>query len=279
MTRPPGSRRPWSSLASVLALAAGLIGPARADTAPIDVDVALVLAVDVSYSMDPEEQALQRQGYLDAIRSPAVMDAIRKGINGRIALAYVEWAGSQSQDLIADWQVIDGPEAARTFADRVAAKPVRRLYRTSISGALDFASTLFEENGLRALKRVIDVSGDGSNNQGRMVTAARDDVLAKGIVINGLPIMLNRPNFGYPDVEQLDLYYKDCVTGGPGSFVLPIREREQFVDAIRTKILLEVSQAAPAGRPPDSLVLPAQAQEPRVSCTIGERMWQQRMGN
>jgi hypothetical protein len=277
MTRPPGFRRPWSLLAAALAFAARMMEPVSADTGPIDVDVALVLAVDVSYSMDPEEQALQRQGYLDAIRSPVVLDAIRKGINGRIAVAYVEWAGSQSQDLVADWQVIDGPEAARSFADRIASKPVRRLYRTSISGALDFASTLFEANGLRALKRVIDVSGDGSNNQGRMVTAARDDVLAKGIVINGLPIMLNRPNFGYPDVEQLDLYYKDCVTGGPGSFVLPIRDREQFVDAIRTKILFEVSRASPHS--PESLVVPAQSDEPRVSCTIGERMWQQRMGN
>lgn len=277
MTRPPGLRRPWSSLAAALALAAGLSAAGRADTGPIDVDVALVLAVDVSYSMDPEEQALQRQGYLDAIRSPAVLDAIKKGINGRVAMAYVEWAGSQSQDLVADWQVIDGPESAQAFADRIASKPVRRLYRTSISGALDFASGLFEENGLRALKRVIDVSGDGSNNQGRMVTAARDDVLAKGIIINGLPIMLNRPNFGYPDVEQLDLYYKDCVTGGPGSFVIPIRDRDQFVDAIRSKILLEVSQARP--EEPETLVVPAQTEEPRVSCTIGERMWQQRMGN
>lgn len=277
MTRPPGLRRPWSSLAAALALAAGLSAAGRADTGPIDVDVALVLAVDVSYSMDPEEQALQRQGYLDAIRSPAVLDAIKKGINGRVAMAYVEWAGSQSQDLVADWQVIDGPESAQAFADRIASKPVRRLYRTSISGALDFASSLFEENGLRALKRVIDVSGDGSNNQGRMVTAARDDVLAKGIIINGLPIMLNRPNFGYPDVEQLDLYYKDCVTGGPGSFVIPIRDRDQFVDAIRSKILLEVSQARP--EEPETLVVPAQTEEPRVSCTIGERMWQQRMGN
>lgn len=277
MTRPPGLRRPWSSLAAALALVAGLSAAGRADTGPIDVDVALVLAVDVSYSMDPEEQALQRQGYLDAIRSPAVLDAIKKGINGRVAMAYVEWAGSQSQDLVADWQVIDGPESAQAFADRIASKPVRRLYRTSISGALDFASGLFEENGLRALKRVIDVSGDGSNNQGRMVTAARDDVLAKGIIINGLPIMLNRPNFGYPDVEQLDLYYKDCVTGGPGSFVIPIRDRDQFVDAIRSKILLEVSQARP--EEPETLVVPAQTEEPRVSCTIGERMWQQRMGN
>jgi hypothetical protein len=277
MTRPPGLRRPWSALALALALGAAGSAPARADSEPIDVDVELVLAVDVSYSMDPEEQALQRQGYIDAIRSPEVMDAIRKGINGRIALAYVEWAGSQSQDLVADWQIIDGPEAAEAFADRIRSKPVRRLYRTSISGALDFAAGLFDASGFKGLKRVIDISGDGSNNQGRMVTAARDDVLAKGIVVNGLPIMLNRPNFGYPDVEQLDVYYKDCVTGGPGSFVLPIRERHQFVDAIRTKILLEVSLAPPAW--PAGLVVPAQTQEPRVSCTIGERMWQQRMGN
>jgi hypothetical protein len=262
------------ALAGVLSV--GLPGrDVRAETAPIEVDVELVLAVDISYSMDPEEQALQRQGYIDAIRSPMVVDAIRKGIHGKIALTYVEWAGSQTQDVVAEWQLIDGLEAAEAFAAQLANKPTRRLYRTSISSAIDFSAGLFEGSGFRGLKRVIDVSGDGTNNQGRLVTAARDDAVAKGITINGLPIMLNRPSYGYADVEQLDLYYTDCVIGGDSAFVVPIRDHAQFADAIRTKILLEIASLPPAS----ARVLPAQTREPRVSCTIGERLRQQRMGN
>jgi hypothetical protein len=261
-----------------LALLWGLAlpAPARAESEPIDVDVELVLAVDVSYSMDPEEQALQRQGYVEAFRSPVVLDAIRKGLNGKIAVTYVEWAGSQTQDIVADWQLIEDAASAESFASILASKPIRRLYRTSISGAIDFAAPLFDANGFRGIKSVIDISGDGSNNQGRLVTAARDEAVSRGITINGLPIMLNRPNYGYSDVEQLDVYYTDCVIGGPGAFVIPIRERSQFIDAIRTKILQEVALAAPH---PGPLIVPVQASQPRVSCTIGERLWQQRMGN
>jgi hypothetical protein len=227
--------------------------------------------------MDPEEQALQRQGYVEALNSPVVMDAIKKGLNGKIAVTYVEWAGTTSQDVIVDWQVIDGPESARAFTDALQSRPPRRLYRTSISGALDFAVPLFEKNDFRGIKRVIDVSGDGSNNQGRPVTDARDDALAQGITINGLPIMLNRPNMGYPDVEPLDAYYSQCVVGGPAAFVVPVRERAQFIDAVKTKILLEVALTPPpegAAR-----VVPAQVEAPRVSCMFGEKMWQQRWGN
>jgi hypothetical protein len=252
-------------------------GFASAKDGPVEVDVELVLAVDISYSMDPEEQALQRQGYVEAITSPEVMDAIRKGLNGKIAVTYVEWAGSSSQEVVVDWRVIDGPESASAFAAALQSHPPRRLYRTSISSALDFAVPLFEHNDYRGIKRVIDVSGDGSNNQGRPVTEARDDALAQGITINGLPIMLNRPNMGFPEVEPLDAYYSQCVVGGPAAFVIPVRERHQFVDAVKTKILLEV-----ALRPPQDIlarVMPAQVEAPRVSCLFGERMWQQRWGN
>ncbi|MCP8938088.1 DUF1194 domain-containing protein [Alsobacter sp. SYSU M60028] len=274
-----GVRSALAGLAALAALLAASGRPALARDGSIEVDVELVLAVDISYSMDPEEQALQRQGYVEAFRSPVILDAISKGVNGRIAVAYMEWAGTGNQDVVVDWQVIDGIETAQEFAAKLAARPIRRLYRTSISGALDFAVSMFETNNYRGLKRVIDVSGDGSNNQGRPVTQARDDALAAGITINGLPIMLNRPNFGYPEVAHLDQYYTDCVIGGPAAFTIPIRERSQFVDAIRTKILLEVALAPQRERPHN--VIPAQAtpEAPSSSCTFGERSWQQRWGN
>jgi hypothetical protein len=268
--------------AGVAALLLGILllapaRPAMARDGATEVDVELVLAVDISYSMDPEEQALQREGYIQAILSPDVIAAIRKGVNGKIALSYVEWAGSTSQDLVVDWHVVDDLASAQAFVAKLKNQPTRRLYRTSISGAIDFAVPLFERNGYGGLKQVIDISGDGSNNQGRPVMMARDDAVARGITINGLPIMLNRPNFGYPEVEHLDEYYSDCVIGGPGAFMIPIRDRNQFIDATRTKILLEIALAPPSELPPR--VIPAQVEKPRSSCTFGERSWQQRWGN
>ncbi|MBU3730964.1 MAG: DUF1194 domain-containing protein [Beijerinckiaceae bacterium] len=265
--------RSWfSGLAFVLL---GLTMPALARDGEIDVDVELVLAVDVSYSMDPEEQKLQREGYIEALNSPEILKAIAKGVNGKIAVAYVEWAGTNSREIVADWHIIDSAESAAVFTRKLVDKPTRRLSRTSISGVIDFAVPMFASNNMRGLKQVIDISGDGSNNQGRPVERARDDALAQGIVINGLPIMLNRPVVGYRDVEPLDHYYADCVVGGPGSFVIPIREREQFVEAIRTKILLEI-----ASIPDDPLpIQKAQLKTPRVDCMIGEKLWRERWEN
>jgi hypothetical protein len=237
-------------------------------------DVELVIAVDVSYSMDPDEQALQREGYITGITSREFMQALRSGMNGKVAVTYFEWAGPYDQKIIVPWRLIDGPEAADAFANEIARAPYRRASRTSISGALNFAMPLFDGSGFRGFRRVIDVSGDGANNSGPLVTIGRDDVLAAGITINGLPIMLKRPSSFTMDIENLDIYYEDCVIGGPGSFVVPIREREQFKEATRTKLVLEV-----AGRTPDRLVLPAQARAPRISCTIGEQMWRDRWGN
>jgi hypothetical protein len=145
--------------------------------------------------------------------------------------------------------------------------------RTSISGGLLFGLALFDTSGYRGLRRVIDVSGDGTNNNGPLVVAAREQVLAKGITINGLPIMLDRPNVGFVDIPNLDVYYEDCVIGGPGAFMLAIKDRNQFVEATRTKLVLEI-----AGLQPPARVIPAAADKPRVSCTIGEKMWQERWG-
>jgi hypothetical protein len=238
------------------------------------VDVEVVLAVDVSYSMDPDEQALQREGYIAAITSREFMQALRSGMNGRISITYFEWAGPFDQKIIVPWRLIDGPEAADAVANEIARAPYRRASRTSISGALIFAKPLFDGSGFRGVRRVIDVSGDGANNSGALVTMARDDVLSAGITINGLPIMLKRPNSFTMDIDNLDIYYEDCVIGGPGAFVIPIREREQFKEATRTKLVLEI-----AGRVPESPVVPAQARAARISCTIGEQMWRERWGN
>jgi Protein of unknown function (DUF1194) len=239
----------------------------------VAVDVELVIAVDVSYSMDPEEQALQREGYILALTSREFLRALHEGANGKIAVTYFEWAGQFDQKIVMPWRLIDGPEAADAVAAEIARAPYRRASRTSISGALRFAKPLFDNSGYRGLRRVIDVSGDGANNNGPPVVATRDDVLAAGITINGLPIMLKRPNIGSIDIENLDIYYEDCVIGGAGAFVVPIREREKFIEATRTKLVLEV-----AGRQPQPHVMPASSQAPRISCTIGEKMWQERWG-
>ncbi len=266
-----------SVIAAAFALAASAAPnfPRIADKSPgaVAVDVELVIAVDVSYSMDPEEQALQREGYIMALTSREFLRALHQGANGKIAVTYFEWAGQFDQKIVMPWRLIDGPEAADAVAAEIARAPYRRASRTSISGALRFAKPLFDNSGYRGLRRVIDVSGDGANNNGPLVVATRDDVLASGITINGLPIMLKRPNIGSIDIENLDVYYEDCVIGGPGAFVIPIREREKFIEATRTKLVLEI-----AGRELQPRVVPASSQAPRISCTIGEKMWQERWG-
>ncbi len=253
---------------ALMALLALRATPAAADT---EVDLALVLAVDISNSMDPEEQALQREGFVEAFRSPVVHDAIRKGMIGRIAVVYAEWAGTWTQNVLVPWTVIDGSDGAKAFADRLAAKPITRAPRTSVSGAIDFGVRLLGESGVEPTRRVIDISGDGANNQGRSVTEARDEAVAKGITINGLPVLLKRGT-SYWDVADLDLYYRDCVIGGQGAFMIPVRERAQFSAAVRTKIILEIAGLTP----PAPLVKRAQATN--SGCLAGE-MWRERWGN
>ena len=268
----------YSAIASIvtaagLALVASAAPNLRfADKSPsaVPVDVELVIAVDVPFSMDPEEQAPQREGYVQALTSREFMRALREGANGKIAITYFEWAGEFDQKIVMPWRLIEGPESADSVAAEIAAAPYRRASRTSISGGLAFAKPLFDRSGYRGLRRVIDVSGDGA---GPLVVPTRDDVLAAGITINGLPIMLKRPLRGTMDIENLDVYYEDCVIGGPGAFVVPIHERKQFIEATRTKLVLEIS-----GREPSPRIVPASADKPRISCTIGEKMWQDRWG-
>jgi hypothetical protein len=237
------------------------------------VDVELVIAVDISYSMDLDELAVQREGYAQAIVSKEFLQALKTGPNSKVAVTYFEWSASSDQKIVIPWRVIDGPESADAVAAEIMKAPVRRGSRTSISGAINFAMPLFDENPYRGLRRVIDISGDGPNNNGAPVTGARDAALEKGITINGLPIMVKEPSYATMDIDNLDFYYEDCVIGGPGSFVVSIKDRDKFKEAIRAKFLLEV-----AGRIPQRPVVPAAKREPRVSCLIGEKLWQDRWG-
>ena len=245
---------------------------AQKQAAP-SVDIELILAVDVSYSMDMDELAIQREGYAQAIISKEFLQALKSLPNGKISVTYFEWAASSDQKIIIPWRLIDGPETADAVADEILKTPIRRASRTSISGAINFALPLFDEDPYHGLRRVIDISGDGPNNNGGPVTVARDAALEKGIIINGLPIMVKEPSYSTMDIDNLDFYYEDCVIGGPGSFVVSIKDRDKFKEAIRSKLLLEV-----AGGTPERRVVPVADKEPRVSCMIGEKIWQDRWG-
>jgi hypothetical protein len=223
--------------------------------------------------MDMDELAVQREGYAQAIVSKEFLQALKALPNGKVSVTYFEWAASNDQKIVIPWRIIDGPETADAVADEILKAPIRRASRTSISGAIYFAMPLFENNPYPGLRRVIDISGDGPNNNGLPVIPARDEAVSKGIVINGLPIMVKEPSYSTMDIENLDWYYEDCVVGGPGSFVVAIKDRDKFKEAIRTKLLLEV-----AGRTPPRPVIPVAEKEPRVSCLIGEKIWQDRWG-
>ena len=257
------------SFLGVLALAsagAGGSACAQADDFAFDVDLELVLAVDVSRSMDIEEQHVQRDGYVAAFRHPDVIDAIRTGPLGKIAVTYLEWAGAGHRTVVVPWTVIADTDDAEAFADRLTVAPVSRISGTSISSALYFAASLFGEvhTGYR---QTIDVSGDGPNNAGRPVEPSRDEIVARGVTINGLPIMLREVNtFSAYGVPNLDVYYEDCVIGGPGSFVIPVRDIDDFASAIRQKLILEI-----AGREPEFMYAAEVEEAPRVDCLVGEK--------
>lgn len=244
-----------------------------AQKADAQVDVELVLAVDVSYSMDLDELAIQREGYAEAVTSADFLTALKSGPHGRVAVTYFEWAAAHDQKIIIPWRIIDGPESADAVAAEIMKAPLRRASRTSISGAINFGMHVLSENPYKGLRRVIDISGDGPNNNGEPVLIARDAALEKGVTINGLPVMVKQASYATMDIEKLDLYFEDCVIGGPGSFVVPIKEPGKFKEAIRTKLVLEV-----AGRQPEGRVVPAQARGERIPCTIGEQLWRERWG-
>jgi hypothetical protein len=233
------------------------------------VDVELVIAVDVSLSMDTDEQRLQREGYVAAFRDPELQRAIRSGAHGRIAVVYMEWAGPTLQSVVIPWTVIDGPDAARAFADRLAAQPISRLRLTSIGAALQFARRLFSESGVVGARRVVDISGDGPNNSGPPAPIARDALVADGVVVNGLPIMLKTTSPTFFDLTDLDRYYASCVIGGAGSFMVPVKDIAELKSAIRRKLLLEISGLGSLPR----LILAQDSEAESYDCFIGERQW------
>lgn len=228
-----------------------------------EVDVELVLAVDISQSMDEDEQEVQRAGYVAAITSQEVMDAIRYGPTGRIAVTYFEWGGVGEHFTVADWMVIEDEATAAAFAARIAEAPLRQVQRTSIFSALEKSAELVAANKYEGMRKVIDISGDGPNNQGGTVTEMRDKVISAGVTINGLPLMMKSESSAWQAMLHLDHYYEDCVIGGPGAFAIPVRSKEGFADAIRMKLVLEIAGLM-ENQP---TVMPAAARKP-VSCAM-----------
>ena len=212
--------------------------PARAKE---PVDVLLVLAVDVSRSVDEDEARLQREGYRAAVSDPAVVEAIRGGMIGAIAIAYVEWAGAEYQRLVLPWMRISGTAEAQAWSEKLAEAPRASLSWTSISAALEFSRGVLAEAPFEATRRVVDVSGDGVNNSGGPVELARDRLVAEGVTINGLPIVNDRPTFGRLPPLPLDEYYRDSVIGGPGAFVIVVEDFQSFGNAVKRKLIREIA--------------------------------------
>jgi hypothetical protein len=248
---------------------------------PVAVDVELMLAVDVSGSMTANELRIQREGYVAALQSEDVIKAIESGRLGKVAVAYIEWAREDRQRVLAPWTLIDGRSSAEAFAEKIAAAPISNMRNTSISGAIRTAALALQSNAFEGDRLIIDVSGDGANNQGGPVTQARDAAIDAGITINGLPIEAERwagANVFAPNATLSD-YYEECVIGGPLAFVIAVKDWPEFGVAVRRKLVLELSGTA---LPEELAIVPAQAApktEPKTEpdCMIGERqrrMWQ-----
>jgi hypothetical protein len=248
---------------------------------PESVDLELIIAVDVSGSIDQEEAALQRRGYVNALQDERVINAIKTGFHGRIGVTYFEWAGFHHRRTVADWTTIGDAASAKAFADWLEAQTIGAGAWTSISGAIDFALQRFAESPYRSRRQVLDISGDGPNNNGPYVVEFRDRALAQGITINGLPIINERPSrWGLPPFLDLDLYFEDCVIGGRGAFVVVAESFADFASAIRRKLILEIANLYPA---PAGFLIPAAEHErprehagPRPPCDSGERERMQR---
>lgn len=262
----------WRRILATAALLA-LPSAALAQDDGVPVDLELVIAVDVSGSIDAEEARLQRDGYVGAFANPDVIRAIAGGTLGKIAVTYIEWAGALYARTIVEWSLIDGDESARAFSVRLAKAPIETELWTSISHAIDYSIPLFAGNRFAGMRKVIDISGDGPNNQGGLVTAFRDRAVAAGITINGLPIVNDRAGpGGWPPLPDLDLYYAACVIGGSGAFYVVADNFADFARAVRQKLLLEI-----AGRVPErneERIFKAASREPARTpppCDAGER--------
>jgi hypothetical protein len=257
---------------ALLALAAGIAcsGPVSSQTnlrpASEYVDLALILAVDVSRSMDFDEQRVQRDGYVAAFRSAELHQAVRSGLYGRIAVAYMEWSSAYYQQVLVPWTVIGTSEEINAFADQLDHVPITTDSRTSISHALQYAHNYFRMVPATPDRRTIDVSGDGANNDGLSLIPIRDRIVADGVTINGLPIVIRPSNlFGPAGNIWLDDYYRACVTGGPASFVIAVNEVKGFAAAIRRKLILEIVGIAPEVMPV------ASPRSPNVDCNAADQ--------
>ena len=231
-----------------LAVVALLAAAARPSSAQEPVDLLLVLAADVSRSMDNAKFQMQRQGYVDALTNPRVIEAIRSGLHRRIAATFIEWSAATSQKVVVDWSILSDETTARLFVDELAEAPRSFTGRTSISGAIDFSTARIESAPYAAERRTIDVSGDGMNNSGRQITHARDDAVAKGVTINGLVVAEESLEPGNPDRvdprAELTAYYRDAVIGGPGAFVMVAERFESFGQALINKLVAEIAQVS-----------------------------------
>jgi hypothetical protein len=234
---------------TVLALSALLAVLGTAARAAEQVDLLLVLASDVSRSVDTRKFELQRQGYAAALSNPRVIDAIKSGPHGRIAICFVEWSGATSQKLVIDWTIVSDMASARKIGDQMLELPRSFADRTSIAAGLEFSMLQLENSPFQAPRRTIDVSGDGTNNSGRDIASMRDEVLAKGVTINGLVILSDTPLPWNPEHTNppggLDEYYRRNVTGGPGSFVMVAENHNSFGQAIVKKMIAEIAWLEP----------------------------------
>jgi len=229
----------WSFIGIVLGLLAGPAGAGQQQQP--QVDVALVLAVDVSSSVDEGEAGIQRAGYIAALRDPRVADAIRGGLIGRIALTYVEWSGPTDQRQVIPWREVSDAASAIAFSDELKAAPYHQGTTTSISGGLDFSVKILQASGINAIRRVIDISGDGTSDFGRPIAEARADALKAGVIINGLPVMDPQAGQREKIPPDLDKYYAQNVAGGRGSFTLVVRKLDDFNKTILQKLILEIA--------------------------------------
>lgn len=276
-------RNPESVIRTVLLilLFALMAGPARATER---VDLELVLATDVSRSIDESEARLQREGTAAAIRNPEVIRAIAGGYFKRIAVAYIDYSSVDYNEVIIDWTIISDKASAHAFAKRLTDAPLTFGRRTSISDGIEMASKMITGNAFEGLRRVIDVSGDGPNNDGRLVDEVRNETIAKRITINGLPIISPPGGFGSRFwLEDLDKYYQGCVVGGRGAFMIVAKDFKDYARAIRRKLVFEIAGLMPS---PAAPIKPAAAHAPGISpngytyrkgCDIGERQRQQRL--
>jgi hypothetical protein len=204
------------------------------ESGSLPVDLELVLAVDISGSIDDDEAKLQREGYTRALAHPEIIQAIQSGMNGRIAITYVEWASDHHQQTVVEWTLVSDDASAKMLADVLAEAPLSSGQSTSISGTIDYSAKLFADNGFKGIRSVIDISGDGDNNNGRPAEWARDQAVAAGITINGLPILNGRPNrWGGTPSADLDRYFQEYVIGGPGAFIVVAEDFTAFARAIK----------------------------------------------